>query len=194
MDSCFVDIVTEFLGVAFHCILYHTSIYPKSIFETRKKYNIVVFRSRHPEVNQYIDLCLKNVSECLKLGNLKRVEFAVTDNAYKPVLRFVFDFDQLASYNDTTDAYLVATEQNLRGFCLRLAASSEKFIKIAEDGSFTIYIHTNESSAIAMASNPDLEDFPLVEVEEKVNESSNILPIRRFSVRNYNIDTYVEMS
>ncbi|OWR49754.1 hypothetical protein KGM_202943 [Danaus plexippus plexippus] len=45
-----------------------------------------------------------------------------------------------------------------------------------------------------MTSNPDLEDFPWVEVEEKVNESSNILPIRRFSVRNYNIDTYVEMS
>lgn len=194
MDNCFVDITVEFLAVTFHSILYYTSTYPKSIFETKKKYNIVVHRSIHPEVNQYIDLCLKTIAECLKSGRLKRLEFAITDNSYKPVLKFVFDFDHISDYDETSDAYLIKTEQNLRAFCLQLATVSHKFINLPEDASFTIYIHTNESAAVALASDPNLEEFPLVEVDEKYEESDEILPIRRFSVRNYNIDTYIEFS
>nr|XP_026487016.1 mitotic spindle assembly checkpoint protein MAD2B [Vanessa tameamea] len=194
MDSCLVDITIEFLAVAFHSILYYTSTYPESIFETKKKYNIVVYRSMHPELNQYIDLCLKSIAECLKTGQLKRLEFAITDNTYKPILKFIFDFDHMDVYDETADAYLIKTEQNLRAFCLKLATLSNKFTNLPQDGSFTIYIHTNESTAVAMASKPDLEDFPLVEMDDKYEDSDKILPIRRFSVRNCCIDTYIEFA
>lgn len=193
-DICFVDITIEFLAVAFHCILYYTSIYPKSIFENRKKYNIVVYRSIHPEVNQYIDLCLKTIGECLKCGQLNCVEFAVTDHEYKQLLKFVFQFDKNCYFDETTDAYLVQCEQNLRAFCLKLSSVSSNFKDLPEDCSFTIYIHTNESTAVCMATNPDLEEFPLVEVEEKQEETDKIIPLRRFFIRSYAIDTYVELN
>lgn len=192
MDNCFVDITQEFLSVAFHNILYYTTIYPLSIFETRRKYSLVVYRSIHPEINQYIELCLKGIAECLKSGQLNRIEFAITNSTYEPLAKFVFDIDKNFQYDETADAYLIQAEQNLRAFCLKLASISNKFKNLPEDCSFSIYLHTNESTAVTMASNPDLEDFPFVEGESRQKESDKIIPLRSFPVRSYNIDTYVE--
>ncbi|XP_021195928.3 mitotic spindle assembly checkpoint protein MAD2B [Helicoverpa armigera] len=193
MHNCFVDITTEFLAVAFHNILYYTSVYPKSIFDRRKKYNIVVNHSIHPEVNQYINLCLKSISECLKTDQLACIEFAVTDNQYNTLLKFVFQFHQNMNFDETGDAYLVQCEQNLRTFCLKLAAISNHFKHLPDDCSFSIYIHTNESNAVAISINPDFEEFPLVEVSDKTEVTQKIIPLTRFSIRNYGLDTFVEM-
>lgn len=193
MDPCFVDITVEFLSVAFHNILYYVSIYPASIFETRKKYNVVVYRSTHPEVNEYINLCLKSVAECLNNNQLTRIEFAVTNGQYEPMLKFIFDVNKNETFVDTTDAYLIQTEENLRAFCLRLASMSSKFTSAPNDCSFIIRLHTNESTAVAMSSNPDFEGFPLVVVDDKSEETNKILPIRRLTIKNYILDTYVEI-
>ncbi|XP_026749445.1 mitotic spindle assembly checkpoint protein MAD2B [Galleria mellonella] len=193
MDICFIDLTVEFLAVAFHSILYYANVYPKSIFETRRKYSIVVYHSIHPEVNQYIDMCLRSISECFKTGHLSRVVFAITDDGHHPLLKFVFDFHKNVCFDDAKDAYLVQTEQNLRAFLLKLSSISEKFNKLPEDISFTVYLHTNESTAVAITTNPSLEDFPLIENEENTAESSEILPLRSFPVRSYNMDVYMEM-
>ncbi|XP_059046937.1 mitotic spindle assembly checkpoint protein MAD2B [Achroia grisella] len=193
MDICFIDITVEFLSVAFHSILYYANVYPKSIFETRKKYSIIVYHSIHPEINNYIDMCLRSVSECFKSGNLTRVVFAITDSGYRPILKFVFDFQKNMSFDDTTDAYLVQAEQNLRAFLLKLSSISDKFTNLPEETSFTVHLHTNESTAIAITTNPSFDDFPLVEIEQKPIESTEILPLRSFSARSCNMDVYMEI-
>lgn len=193
MDPCFVDITVEFLSVAFHNILYYFTIYPASAFETRKKYNVVVYRCTHPEVNEYINLCLKSIADCLNNNQLTRIEFAVTNGEYEPMLKFIFEVTKNETFNDTTDAYLIQTEQNLRAFCLCLPSMTSKFTNALDDCSFTISLHTNESTAVAMASNPDFESFPFVEVDDKSEETNKILPLRNFTVRNYNLDTYIEI-
>lgn len=193
MDNCFADVTVEFVAVAFHNILYQAAIYPPSVFETRRKYSIVVYHSIHPEINQYIELCLKSIAECLKNNQLSRVEFALTNVKYEPLIKFVFDIDRNYEFDETSDAYLVQCEQNIRAFCLKLSSMSDKFKDLPQDCSFSIYLHTNESTAVAIANNPDLESFPLVEVQKKHEDADNIVPIRRFTVRSYNIDTYVEL-
>lgn len=193
MDPCFVDITIEFLSVAFHNILYYVPIYPASTFETRKKYNVVVYRSIHPEVNEYMNLCLKSIAECLNNNQLTRIEFAVTNGEFEPMLKFIFDISTNETFMDTADAYLVQTEQNLRAFCLSLASMTSKFANAPDDCSFMINLHTNESTAVAIASNPDFEEFPFIEVDDRSEETNKILPIRRFTIRNYNLDTYVEI-
>ncbi|CAH1640006.1 unnamed protein product [Spodoptera littoralis] len=192
-DTCFIDITAEFLGVAFHSILYYTSVYPKNIFEMRKKYNVVVYRSIHPEVNQYIELCLKTIVECLKNNQLDCVEFVVTESEYKPIMKFVFQFDKNSMFDETLDAYLVQCEQNLRAFCLKLSSISNNLKELPENSSFSIYIHTNESNAVAMTTNPEFEEFPLIEVKDIYEETDKIIPLSRFSIRSYAIDTYVEL-
>lgn len=193
MDTCAVDITVEFLAVAFHNILYYATVYPKSIFETRKKYGVVVYYSTHPEVNQYIDLCLKSIAECLKNGQLYRIEFSITNHDYEPVVNFIFDLDKSGQFDETSDAYLIQVEQNLRAFCLNLSAISHKVTNVPEDCSFVINLHSNESTAVAIATNPALEDFPMVEVEVKHCEVDRILPLRRFCVRNFSLDIYIEL-
>ncbi|XP_053618123.1 mitotic spindle assembly checkpoint protein MAD2B [Plodia interpunctella] len=193
MDPCFSEIMVEFLAVAFHNILYYASVYPRNIFETRKKYSIVIYHCVHPEIKQYIELCLKSASECLKAGKLHRILFSITNNDYKPLLKFVFDLSKNEEFNDTTDAYLVQAEQNLRAFCLKLSTMSDKFEGLPEDVSFAIHLHTTESTAVSLATNPDFEEFPLVEVDEMAKETDMIIPIRRFSIRKFKLDTYIEV-
>ncbi|KPI95204.1 Mitotic spindle assembly checkpoint protein MAD2B [Papilio xuthus] len=193
MDNCFIDITVEFLAVAFHNILYYGSVYPGNVFDTRRKYSVVVYRCRHPEVNHYINSCLKSVEECLKCGTLRRLEFAVTNDEYNPIVKFVFHFDKNSVHEENSDAYLVQVEQNLRAFCLNLNTIIGKFQNNIENKSFTIFLHTNESSAVSMSINPDLQEFPYVEVEDKTEDCERILPLRRFELRGYSIDTYVEI-
>ncbi|XP_047520023.1 mitotic spindle assembly checkpoint protein MAD2B-like [Pieris napi] len=192
MDNCFIDITVEFLGVAFHNILYYLSVYPNYIFETRRKYSVVVYRSIHLEVNEYIDLCLKSAANCLRNGELQRIEFLITTSSYDALLKFVFDINKIDEYDQTNDAYLVQAEQNMRGFCLYLTTLCDKFKGLPEDKSFMILLHTNESSAVAMTTNPNSEEFPFVETEENT-QFDKIIPIRRFCVQNYNLEMFVEV-
>ncbi|CAG9796275.1 unnamed protein product [Diatraea saccharalis] len=193
MDCSFVDITTEFLAVAFHTILYYSHIYPNSIFETRRKYNVVVYNCIHPEVSQYISLCLKSVRECLKSGQLRRVVFAITNDAYEPVIKFVFDVFKSDHFDETNDAYLIQTEQNLRAFCLHLSSNVDKLKCLPDDCSFTVYIHTNETMAVSLSVAPDSEEFPLVEICEINKENEAIIPLRSFSIRNHSIESYIEL-
>lgn len=194
MDPCFVDVTIEFLGVAFHNILYQVGVYPKSIFEARRKYSMVVIQCVHPEVNSYIDLCLKNAAECLKTGRLNRLELAVTDEAYRPLLKFVFDFDKNSDKPQILDEYLVQCEQNLRAFFLNLLAATGKFSELPENRTFTIYLHTDMTMAVSLTTNPEFEDCPLVEVEERDVGLSKIIPLWRFPIRNFFLDAYIEIT
>ncbi|XP_045769930.1 mitotic spindle assembly checkpoint protein MAD2B-like [Maniola jurtina] len=193
MDAYCVDVTLEFLAVAFHNILYHASIYPRNIFATRKKYGIVVYRCSHPDVNKYVDRCLKSIERALRTDELYRVEFAITDEHLKPALKFAFDFERVAVQDDAADAYLVRCEQNLRAFCLQLLTVSHRFQGLPADRSFAISLLTNESLEVELASMPELEDFPLVEAESEVDEMDAIVPLRRVTIRNYSIDTYIEL-
>ncbi|XP_021099028.1 mitotic spindle assembly checkpoint protein MAD2B isoform X3 [Heterocephalus glaber] len=60
------DVLCEFLEVAVHLILYVREVYPVGIFQKRKKYNVPVQMSCHPELNQYIQDTLHCVKPLLE--------------------------------------------------------------------------------------------------------------------------------
>lgn len=60
------DVLSEFLEVAVHLILYVREVYPVGIFQKRKKYNVPVQMSCHPELNQYIQDTLHCVKPLLE--------------------------------------------------------------------------------------------------------------------------------
>lgn len=49
--------------VAIHTILYVRQIYPPDLFVRRKKYDMPVFRSRHPALNEYISGAVKAIAD-----------------------------------------------------------------------------------------------------------------------------------
>lgn len=193
MDNCFIDIIIEFLCIAFHNILYYSSIYPNSIFETRRKYSILVYSCIHPEVANYIEMCLKTVADCFKNGEISRIEFLLNDSEYRTLTKFIFDFNKTINFDETSDAYLVQCEQNMRAFLLSLSSVANRLKSLPEEATFSIQIHTTESTVVSLATNPDLEDFPMIEKNIKNENLESVIPLRQFSIRGYNLASYIEM-
>jgi mitotic spindle assembly checkpoint protein MAD2B len=67
------DVIIEFLEVAIHQVLYYRKIYPSVLFESRIKYGIHVFQSRHPEMNAYIKQVLHEAKALLVRGLIERL-------------------------------------------------------------------------------------------------------------------------
>lgn len=65
------DVLCEFLEVAVHLILYVREVYPVGIFQKRKKYNVPVQMSCHPELNQYIQDTLHCVKPLLEKNDVE---------------------------------------------------------------------------------------------------------------------------
>jgi mitotic spindle assembly checkpoint protein MAD2B len=55
-------------------------IYPEQLFERRAKYEIPVFMSRHPDLNQYIARVLGSARTFLEKGALERFVVLVSDS------------------------------------------------------------------------------------------------------------------
>lgn len=53
--------------VAIHAILYVRQIYPPDLFVRRRKYDMPVFQSRHPALNEYISGAIKAIADELVL-------------------------------------------------------------------------------------------------------------------------------
>ena len=51
----------EFLEVAMQQILYHRGIYPKEIFQCRKKYHVPVQMCMYPDLTEYIAVVLNGL-------------------------------------------------------------------------------------------------------------------------------------
>lgn len=92
-----VDILLEFLEVAFNHILFFRKIYPKEIFIKRKIYGITVYVSEHPELNEYLLNVLNAVRELIKEdeNSIKTINLTFYNENKLPIEKFVFDIVKL---------------------------------------------------------------------------------------------------
>uniref|UniRef100_A0A8B9M9I3 Mitotic spindle assembly checkpoint protein MAD2B n=1 Tax=Accipiter nisus TaxID=211598 RepID=A0A8B9M9I3_9AVES len=117
------DVLSEFLEVAVHLILYVREVYPIGIFQKRKKYNVPVQMSCHPELNQYIQDTLHCVKPLLEKNDVEKVVVVILDKEHHPVERFVFEITQppLLSISTLLHSLLSHVEQLLRAFILKIS-------------------------------------------------------------------------
>lgn len=92
-----VDILLEFLEVAFNHILYFRKIYPKEIYVKRKIYGITVYVSEHPELNEYLSNILNAIRELIKENenSIKIISLTFYNENKSPIEKFVFDIVKL---------------------------------------------------------------------------------------------------
>ncbi len=57
LEPAALDLLTDFLRASIHLILHTRRVYPSEIFERRRIFDITTWRSRHAELNEYIDRC-----------------------------------------------------------------------------------------------------------------------------------------
>uniref|UniRef100_A0A8C2N7S5 MAD2 mitotic arrest deficient-like 2 n=1 Tax=Cricetulus griseus TaxID=10029 RepID=A0A8C2N7S5_CRIGR len=123
------DVLSEFLEVAVHLILYVREVYPVGIFQKRKKYNVPVQMSCHPELNQYIQDTLHCVKPLLEKNDVEKVMVVILDKEHRPVEKFVFEITQPPLLSIRCDAHSPAVPLITLACC-----------------TFTVLVHTREAA------------------------------------------------
>uniref|UniRef100_A0A8C1ZMY3 Mitotic spindle assembly checkpoint protein MAD2B n=1 Tax=Cyprinus carpio TaxID=7962 RepID=A0A8C1ZMY3_CYPCA len=160
------DILCEFLEVAIHLILYVREIYPSGIFQKRKKYNVPVQMSCHPELNQYIQDTLHCVKPLIQKNEAEKVVMVIMDKEHHPVERFVFEISQPPLLSISSETLLSHVEQLLRAMILKISVCDA----VLDNNP------PGRSSAIATKQS----DFPwIVADEQEVHmEEAKLIPLK----------------
>lgn len=187
-----IDILCEFLEVIIHNILHVRKLYPDSIFVKRKKYGVVVYRSIHPQLNEYITECLKAVKFHAKEKLLRKLLICIVSSeiVYE---RFVLEVLSLQNTIEKDPLY-IKLEQNLRDFCLKLQSASSYLDPLPSSASFRIMLHTTNYSNLLYNNNPTFEAFPMIcvnEYEYKIS-APDIVPMHTIDTDSMVLQIYVE--
>uniref|UniRef100_A0A8C1ZMX6 Mitotic spindle assembly checkpoint protein MAD2B n=2 Tax=Cyprinus carpio TaxID=7962 RepID=A0A8C1ZMX6_CYPCA len=181
------DILCEFLEVAIHLILYVREIYPSGIFQKRKKYNVPVQMSCHPELNQYIQDTLHCVKPLIQKNEAEKVVMVIMDKEHHPVERFVFEISQppLLSIRWKLYIFLICTllshvEQLLRAMILKISVCDAVLDNNPPGCTFTLLVHTREAATRNMEKVQVIKDFPwIVADEQEVHmEEAKLIPLK----------------
>lgn len=192
------NILCEFLEVAVHLILYVRDVYPAGIFEKRKKYNVPVQMSCHPELNQYIQDVLNSIKPCLEKGEVERICVVIMDKGFCPLERFVFEIgshDENRSFR-TDDTYLFNIESALRAFLLKITVCDAVLKVNPSDCRFSILVYTKQSAALNMHQDDKTQSFPWVNTdrEEVTMDNPSIIPLKSSSTGLLKMQLFVEES
>ncbi|KZT75006.1 DNA-binding protein [Daedalea quercina L-15889] len=147
--------------VAIHTILYVRQVYPADLFVRRKKYDAVVFQSRHPALNEYISGAVKAIEDELVLGTLNKVVVVIKNKDEVALERFIFALHSLVnveSYNRDTSVEEAMTPcslgQYFRSFLIKLSTIEAQLgqIHAVGDLSFAIIIELQDDRAPAAST------------------------------------------
>ncbi|GAB5033650.1 mitotic spindle assembly checkpoint protein mad2b [Nannochloropsis oceanica] len=89
-------VLLEFLEVAVHQVLYNRGVYPSAVFERRRKYDVPVFMSRHPDLNLYIHEVMQAAGGMLMEGSIDKIVLTLygssnNDAPQTPLESFAFE-------------------------------------------------------------------------------------------------------
>ncbi|TWW56264.1 Mitotic spindle assembly checkpoint protein MAD2B [Takifugu flavidus] len=161
------DILCEFLEVAIHLILYVREVYPSGIFQKRKKYNVPVQMSCHPELNQYIQDTLHCMKPLIEKNDAEKVVVVIMDKEHRPVERFVFEISQPTLLSISSDSLLSHVEQLLRAFILKISVCDAVLNNNPPGCSFSVLVHTREAATRSMEKVQVIKDFPWIVADEQ---------------------------
>ncbi|XP_028401792.1 mitotic spindle assembly checkpoint protein MAD2B-like isoform X2 [Dendronephthya gigantea] len=192
------NLLCEFLEVAIHLILYIREIYPAGIFEKRKKYNVPVQMSCHPELNQYIQNVLKTLRPCLEKGEVEKICVVIIDKEFHPLEKFVFEIQipsEFASLR-TDDKYFFHIESALRAFLLKISVCDAMLKPNPPDCRFSLLVYTKQSAVLRVEDEDKTQAFPWMNVEKNETEmkSSSIIPLKSTSSEILKMQLFVEES
>ncbi|XP_038078908.1 mitotic spindle assembly checkpoint protein MAD2B-like [Patiria miniata] len=188
------DVLCEFLEVAIHQILYVRSLYPSGIFDRRKKYNIPVQMSRHPELNKYITDVLEGMKPLMTKDEIQCVSVVIIGPNHQPVERFVFEISQPASRSLSDDSYLLKMEQLLRAFLLRISTCDAALQSNPPECYFRVLVHTKSSAVFSIEDSQFIQDFPWIEADQHLYNlnDARLTPLKTMYSDLIKMQLYVE--
>ncbi|CAI5783056.1 Mitotic arrest deficient 2 like 2 [Podarcis lilfordi] len=188
------DVLSEFLEVAIHLILYVREVYPTGIFQKRKKYNVPVQMSCHPELNQYIQDTLHCIKPLLEKNDVEKVVVVILDKEHHPVERFVFEITQPPLLSISSDSLLNHVEQLLRAFILKISVCDAVLNNNPPGCTFTVLVHTREAATRNMEKIQVIRDFPWILADEQDvhMRDPRLIPLKTMTSDLLKMQLYVE--
>ncbi|KAI9311660.1 DNA-binding protein [Dichotomocladium elegans] len=149
-----VNVLCDFLEVWIQRILYLRNLYPKEIFELRKKYDVPVYMATHPDVAKYVSQFVRSVHPLLLKGTCKSVALVVHFKS-QTLERFVFETDSILYevledadisterlFSSESKMPLADLQQHLRACLLRIEACVASMSDIPPESTFTLTLET----------------------------------------------------
>ncbi|KAK6175285.1 hypothetical protein SNE40_013779 [Patella caerulea] len=190
------DILSEFVEVAIHSILYNRGLYPQGVFQRRKKYSVPVQMCLHPDVTSYICNIVESIKVLLEEGEIEKIVVVILTRHHKPIERFVFEIATSSVGSNTSDQYLLEMEGSLRSFLLKLTVCDAMLQSLPEDCTWSVHIHTRESAAGKIEEKNVVQNFPWVEADERQTllEDPKIVPLKSMKSDYFKLQLFVEES
>ncbi|KAF9162264.1 MAD2 mitotic arrest deficient-like 2 [Mortierella sp. AD011] len=94
------DVLSEFLEVAIHMILFVRGIYPPELFESTQKYSCPIKTARHPGLISYIQQIVQSIRSELLKDTIHRICVVTLNPEGKALDRFVFEMSMLRPFDD----------------------------------------------------------------------------------------------
>lgn len=89
------QVLTEFIEMVANNILYVKKLYPETIFTRIHKYGLVLYRSVHPQLNEYILHCMQAVLFLAKENKLFKVVICFNRPHQQVFEKLVVDISKL---------------------------------------------------------------------------------------------------
>ncbi|XP_069120041.1 mitotic spindle assembly checkpoint protein MAD2B-like isoform X1 [Argopecten irradians] len=190
------NILCEFLEVAIHSILYLRDLYPRSVFEKRKKYNVPVQMCLHPDVCKYVVNIVDSVHQLNQNNQVEKISVVILGSDLRPLERFVIEIGRHIHTDHLIgeDRYLYQLEESLRAFLLKLNVSDALLHPLPKDCTWTVQIETTESAANSINDKQMIKGFPWVEAEQRETNlvDPNIVPLKAVTSDYVKMQMFVE--
>lgn len=163
-----VDGLLQFMECAIHTILHLRRVYPPEAFKLHRLYQLPVYRSRHPGLNEYITGIIDSLRAEVASQRIQRAILVLSSaSTLQPLERYVFDFEFLlkpALGKADRDLSILGNvgfrqmHQSFRGFLLKLAMLDAGLVEVHDetDLTFGILMHTFQAKGNGRADvNPN---------------------------------------
>ncbi|CAO1634094.1 unnamed protein product [Parajaminaea phylloscopi] len=161
-----VDGLVQFVECSIHTILHLRRVYPPEVFRLHRLYQVPVYRSRHPGLNEYLDGIVKSLRAEVAAQRAQRLILVISSaTTLQPLERYIFDFEYLipaaASQADRNLAIrnnvgLRDMQLGFRGFLLKLTVldAGLEGVHDEEDLTFAVLLQAQSAKHLHGAEPP----------------------------------------
>lgn len=189
----------EFLEITIHSILYHRNVYPKKIFQLKKKYNIPVHVITHSGLNQYITDFLKAAASLYQQGQLDEVHLQISDDQNNPLQTYVFRvirIEDTLSSERAKDPFLLMMENVMKACLLKLSSTNSEMPSLPDNSQFELVLKLKSFDSISNTrEDQNFQKFQWIPQDEKLSPSkSKIVAVENIETNFMQMEIYIEDS
>ncbi|EPX74398.1 DNA polymerase zeta Rev7 [Schizosaccharomyces octosporus yFS286] len=148
-----IQVFREFLIVCIHCILCNRHLYPESLFIKSRKYNTVVWQSRHPILCNYIKDAVEACTQELQEGAVECIYLSIVSKDQVELERYIFSAYSIPRIPDfllekpvsPRMPYSDSFVESLRAAMIRIQNTTRSLRNLPEDCSWSIRLTLKEN-------------------------------------------------